>query len=782
MRRKWSRSTHSLTVGSRAQNLPHALDRVGEGRSRSLTRRIRWTAALSLLCLCACDVQSDPNQADPGELDLEAYARSVSIAGPELAALLADATVERSADSNLPSEIATQVRRSFKMLRPLDRDEWMDFGQPPKRYRSSLRDHPRVQRFRARVRLPMAEDAGSPIVMHRGEPLAAWDPESQAFPGLAVWFEKGSLQALSEEKPEDVALEFLADPIREFDPYEADRGSEAILRAGREVIGGVSRPSLRLSAPSTLAIPVRDLAAEELQLAVGVVDRGYVLEAGRVVKRSKQSDGVEFRVEITFDGETRTLWSCRLSRQDVGESFVEYRIDLRPFRGRNVVLRLHAEPGPHGDNAFDYAVWSGISLHRTSGEEPSKPHIVLIDLDTLRADRLGIYGYRRQTSPQLDRWAAERAIVFEDTLATSSWTLPSTVSLLTGLAPHQHGVDTHGERLPPQLKTIAQRLREAGYLTLAAVEGSFLGNSFGLDQGFDVHDARRSTTTNEHWTDALRRVRSRQRGRSVFLLLHTYFVHAPYEHDPLFAAAEEYSGWLAGQDIGSDNVILPYLRGELALDAADKAYVNALYDAAIARLDRFLGDFLHRLDTALDGETMMIIITSDHGEEFWEHGMMGHGHSLHNELLRVPFIIDLPGRGAAVSDAPVTLLDIVPTLLEVAGLPPLEGVPGHSLLHPLPAERERVAETYPSPHRAIQAGEWKLILNSGPVAPAKLYFLPDDPLEHDNVAIDNPLVVDTLRARLSEYYRRYPVTDRESTPTELGAEEMKTLRALGYVG
>src|SRR5262249_31912096 len=155
-------------------------------------------------------------------------------------------------------------------------------------------------------------------------------------------------------------------------------------------------------APSVLAFPVAKMECDELSMAIGVVDLALRPLDGCFVKAHRGSDGVDFAVEIECDGKRKRIWTRSLTKEDVGKGFVEASADLTPFRGRAVMLRLISDPGAAGNNTYDYAVWGDLRLRGAPTTKPTRPNVVIIDIDTLRADRLSCYGNPRKTSPRLD--------------------------------------------------------------------------------------------------------------------------------------------------------------------------------------------------------------------------------------------------------------------------------------------------------------------------------------------------------------------------------------------
>jgi arylsulfatase A-like enzyme len=246
---------------------------------------------------------------------------------------------------------------------------------------------------------------------------------------------------------------------------------------------------------------------------------------------------------------------------------------------------------------------------------------VLIDIDTLRADRLSCYGSERPTSPALDAFAADGAAVFLDASSTAPWTLPATASMLTGLSPNQHGAVMEEQAIAASVPSLAQLLREAGYETRALTAGGYLLPGFGFDAGFDAYTCRAGWVPDAAEVEAL--LTDRRSDRPLFLFVHTYMVHAPYSADTRFLDETSRRSAFVGRAITRDDVIGPVNDGKLVLGEGDQRYVENLYEAGIARMDDSLGRVLDAIDRAVPRSHVLVLITSDHGEELFEHGGAG---------------------------------------------------------------------------------------------------------------------------------------------------------------
>ncbi|MDP6978284.1 MAG: sulfatase [Myxococcota bacterium] len=421
--------------------------------------------------------------------------------------------------------------------------------------------------------------------------------------------------------------------------------------------------------------------------------------------------------------------------------------------------------------AADETAPAGIS------QAPGTRNLVLVSLDTLRADHLGLYGYARATTPNLDRFA-EGAAVFEGARSNASSTRPS----------HQALFQSRPASLAQQGgQALAEVLAEQGFRTAAFTGGGNISSRLGFDRGFERYEEsdgglagsipRAATWLREH------------RDERFFLFLHTYDIHLPY--DPPEPYASKFAADYEGQVRGSNTRLL--LRASRGLDsggassvgftAADKDRVVSLYDGGILYTDNQLNHLFtlfRELDLARD---TLVVFFSDHGEEFWEHGSVIHSHALYRELLHVPLIIAGPDLPAARVAETVSLMDLSPTLLEWLAVPAPPSFEGTSFAGWLRGDARE--------HRAFIAEQrklkswiqhpWKLILNEAPTPP-ELYDVATDPLEQSNVAAANPDVVARLTARLEARIAGH--LDAEVLEIEPGIddpEHLERLRALGYI-
>lgn len=321
-----------------------------------------------------------------------------------------------------------------------------------------------------------------------------------------------------------------------------------------------------------------------------------------------------------------------------------------------------------------------VPVRKEKKQGKPRPNVIIYLVDTLRADRLGCYGYPKPTSPHLDRFA-EGATLFETAVAQAPWTRPSVASILTGMGPLAHGVRTLEDRLPDAADTLPERLRAAGYRTAAFSTNWHVSVDTGLAQGFDdfhfFPDEPDSTSVNRRvlsWLDGHRG------SKPFFLYIHALDPHAPYMPPPdLRRRFAPGSPSQAGTREGLRRIYKA--RGEKR--SALLAEVTPLYDAEIAANDRSFGALLSALKERKLFEESLIVFVSDHGEAFGEHRDFGHARSLHAEELDVPLVVKLPSQARGERSARLAQhVDLLPTVLAAAGLPPAPGLRGADLFWP----------------------------------------------------------------------------------------------------
>lgn len=408
----------------------------------------------------------------------------------------------------------------------------------------------------------------------------------------------------------------------------------------------------------------------------------------------------------------------------------------------------------------------GIGLwERLVREEPM--NLLVITLDTTRADRIGCYGYMEALTPAIDSVASE-GVLFERAYTPAPLTLPSHASLFTGLYPPEHGVITNGRaRYSSANKTLADLLSESGYQTAAFVASFVLDARFGLDRGFQFYDDEIRDTS--HHDDILHRERNgsavvnsalvwlERRPPGPFLCwVHLYDPHAPYQ-----LHSEQFSDRFEGRP----------------------------YDAEVAYLDRQIGKLLRYLKETDQASNTVVVIVGDHGEGLGDHVEENHGYTLYNATQHVPLIIKNPRKGVAGyrHADPVSLVDVLPTICDILGQSTPKDISGQSLAAALEGGRVDPIQCYSAtddpflqegwcPQRSLTTQRWKYIRTTQP----ELYDLEADPGETRNLAASNGDKLLEMEAALAGIERGMHL--RPSENVQLSEQERRTLQSLGYLG
>ncbi|MDP6538925.1 MAG: sulfatase [Planctomycetota bacterium] len=561
-------------------------------------------------------------------------------------------------------------------------------------------------------------------------------------------------------------------------------------------LGSQTRRVLPAAVPSRFSWRVEVPPGAQLRLGFGLrSNRLRLVEGGglRLVDEGESSSDsggrVGFWVSVLPEGEDerRVVWNEALSPAERDE-FHEARVPLEDWAGRRVELSLATtEPRDRGEGIL-LPFWAEPVLD-APGPSAERPNVVLIVVDTLRADALGCYGNPRNVSPNIDD-LARAGVRFADPLSAATWTLPSHTSIMTSLFPPQHGL-LNRERLPETVETLAEVMRAAGYQTAAVTEGIFVTPRFGLDQGFDSFEvnAWRIERTAALALDHLSDVRG-----PTFLYWHTFQPHAPYDSVERFRDefVRPYDGGLGLPVRNGDWTRLEELQGELTDE--DMGYLRDLYDAEVAYTDEQVGRLLRGLRAKPGGEHTLVVVTSDHGEAFDEHGVWGHGTSTHREQSQVPLILWQPGRfeGGGVAEHPVHTLDIAPTIAAAVGLERPAAWEGELLsLTPGPSRRPLVC-AYLSPRwqrraTALRSGPLKVMQNPplereapfDPHADTVAHRVDEDPLEQHDLweGLDRERWLGEIEA----FWEEHPsLTGAERTRIDAVLEQ--ELRDAGYVG
>jgi arylsulfatase A-like enzyme len=466
--------------------------------------------------------------------------------------------------------------------------------------------------------------------------------------------------------------------------------------------------------------------------------------------------------------------------------------------------------------------------------------VILIMCDTLRKDHLNMYGHQRETAPHLAAMASNGALFLDD-VSQATWTKVSTPSILTSLYPSSHRVKDFSDRLSPMATTLAEVYRAAGFATVAYSSVLFTGKFTNLHQGYEeLHEAtsaqepRYTAKTARTYVDRAAEWIERHGETPFFMFVHVFDPHDPFEPRPPYASLWADPAKKAQHEKNVERVTKviedPLMkqfhmpsRAEMEKAGLDPTeyvgYDKDWYDGSIRGMDAEVGRLIERLRTLGLEQKVQIAFIADHGEEFIEHGKMFHGHTVYSELTAVPLMLYRPSTiPAAKITETVRSIDLMPTLLDLSGLPAPEGVQGQSLVPLIAAARNRPreagaesAETTapgwkkqpaitekprtehsggPPPRETESYGivldGWKMIHNANRAANMpefELYNRAEDPLDSKNVAAEHPDIIERLKGELESWHKMVEAGQLPETVSEenLSPQELERLRSLGYI-
>lgn len=435
--------------------------------------------------------------------------------------------------------------------------------------------------------------------------------------------------------------------------------------------------------------------------------------------------------------------------------------------------------------------------------QPTPPNLVLVVVDSLRADHLTPYGYERETSPALELMAS-KGTLFERAYSAAPWTMPSVASILTGQHPSHHGVTNTDRVLPGELTTMAELLRQRGYTTAAVISHHLIGKRFRFEQGFDefveddVGGAKYISTqgVTRKASDFLRSVSKGARREPFFLFVHYFDPHYDYrDHEAI-----EWASPRAGRLNGSEGI--GALRGMLDdMTEEEIAFLVDRYDEEILFTDAGFGRLIKNLENLGFGDDTLVVFTADHGEEFLGRGWLGHMRTLYDELVRVPLLISGPGvpKNQRLK-SPVSTVALLPTLLELMGLDAnadlqLPESSFASIIHAGGALDDAYAfcevdylgveEGRPglkTTHKKAVVGPRYKFVRDDRSGELELYDLLKDPGEQTDISEAEVSLAQELEARLDRHLEAAKRNALVAEKRKINQAEFKDLQQLGYAG
>jgi choline-sulfatase len=439
---------------------------------------------------------------------------------------------------------------------------------------------------------------------------------------------------------------------------------------GAVTVGGSERQALRLRAPTRMSFYAEIPEGAKLSFGLGA-------EEGTATAS----------VEITPDEGTR----ASVFSGAAGASWSDQEIDLAAYAGKVVRIDLSAQ-GTSGRVAFGTPRIMAPAAERTE-IEPAK-NVVIVLIDTLRADKLRPFNPRtRVQTPVIDRLATG-GVVFEHAQSSSNWTKPSVAGVLTGLYPAGHNARSQEASLPGDALMLSEHFKANGFATGGFIANGYISDRFGFAQGWDhyvnyIRDNRPTDASNVF--EAAGAWMEQNKDRRFFLYVHTIDPHVPYDPPDRYLSmydAHPYEGPVEARrtpELLEDAKRNP---PRVRFTERDAERLRALHDGEISQHDFEFGRFLERLGAAGLTNDTLVVVVSDHGEEFNEHASWGHGHSVYQELLHVPLLVSYPGAiGASRVPTIVSSVAVAPTVVELAGLPALPHVEAPSLVGLMQGDR-----------------------------------------------------------------------------------------------
>ncbi len=538
------------------------------------------------------------------------------------------------------------------------------------------------------------------------------------------------------------------------------------------------------------------------------VPKGAVIR-GKV--RSHLVDGTA-KLSVTARGDDGE--EIPLANLEAGKRSTSMVVSLAGHAGKVVAITFEATAGE--------VVISGAGLYSAKRKADTAPgamtakNVMIVLIDTLRADHLALYNNNTRVQTAFMNKIGAESMVFNRALVQENWTKPSVATLLTGLFPETHRTKTEKNKIPRTVKLISEHFRELGFTTAAFIANGYVSGKFGFEKGWDTwrNYVREGKANRAQFVarDTIAWLESRPRDKPFLLYVHTIDPHVPYIPPKEFRALyddEPYNGVVTPR--GTAKLLEGIKKGSVKLSQRDKYRLEALYDGEISyHDDHFARIYQAMADQGLL-ENTLIVVTSDHGEEFFEHGSVGHGHSMYEEMLHVPLLMRLPGasghEGKARSDAEVGLVDVFPTVCELTGVEAPGDVEGRSLV---PLLNGVAGDRWPGVsfsdflygQRAVRMGRYKLIYRG---LSTTLFDLETDPAETTDLSDEMPITLAALHEQLGIHQGRFVDTgsvggaddvpktvDRARAPaskkkhkkedTVIDPETRKQLEALGYIG
>ena len=648
--------------------------------------------------------------------------------------------------------------------------------------RLQVTDHPRVVTVRAK-----SLGATKLTVYVDGKAIRTFDTKpSDGYQELSVTVPEAG------RSPHDIRLR-----ANRLGSFKGKRASFAVdwIRVG---LSADPSPSRLDSAPMVQPIAISDVTRDAVVIPAGATLRWYgeIPADGTLVFGAAMASGASGKLSLSVASDAKS--GAITVEESVRAVWSDQQISLAPVAGQIAELSFSATSGP--------VALSDVRIVRRQPKvkpiQKRARNVIVLLIDTLRASKLELYYSKtRVKTPALDAFAAQGAL-FERPQSPENWTKPAVASLLTSLHPMTHRTKEQGSKLPQKALTLGEVYQREGFKTASFLANGYVSRAFGFDQGWDHYTnyirERRNTNASNVFGEAIQWIEKHKEQR-FFVYIQTIDPHVPYDPPDEFLKMYDpkpYSGQVKNR---RTHLMLDDVKKnpkKYKFTARDKERIEALHDGEISYHDEYFGRFLKQLDALGLSEDTIIVVTSDHGEEFQEHGSWGHGHSVYQELLHVPLIMRWPGAIAAGSRITpvVTTMDVAPTVLEASGIAIPKEFEGRSLMGFLrgnwPPAPHVAFSDFMDNRRVIVGGDWKYIIRANLSHVA--FDLKNDPWEKKELrSTQDPIASRYLHILLGQYLGakdrgRWLVGGTQTRKLDSETQQMtpelcRQLVALGYI-
>ncbi len=557
------------------------------------------------------------------------------------------------------------------------------------------------------------------------------------------------------------------------------------LRLNQLRMGGDTRPVLETRANNHFSYQLSLSEPAELHFSLGLPE-----------EKAQKIEQIEYQILAQQKKGEQLLFSqlYHSDNDELGKNWNEFTLDLSPYAGSELSLCFKTQLVAKKGHTIDTIYWGNPFLIKPQDKGKKKLNVIIYLVDTLRADHLGCYGNREIQTPHIDRFASQ-GVLFEKAYAQASWTKPSTATLLTSTYPSYHGAITREDGLTNRVTTIAESLRDEGYLTTGFINNPNIVSDFGFHQGFDSYieiyqQLKQRPLYAHHMNQLILPWLEENANMPFFLYIHTVDPHDPYNPPPPFDTM--YDKNYQGSIQGLSRTLCGIDEGKIKVTLRDIQHLEALYNGEVTLNDLAFKKLIEKLKELKLYDRTLIIFTSDHGEEFWEHQGVKHGDTLYEEQIHVPLIMRAPSHfPAGLKITPmIRLMDVMPTILDLLNLPIPSQCQGESLFPLVRGEiKSLIDEMYfeedldGAMSQSVRGRRWKLI-SYPKTAYFELFNLEKDPGERHNVASKYPEIANSLMEKIKRWHqeqieRRAGL--RRPEVKRLSEETIKQLKALGYL-